>query len=98
MAIDGVSHDPDEIPESDPVRPVGKPRGRPSPDRDLDMAGHPSRAPAPDKDPEKAELTRAVGELASENADLYRKVDRLTAELKTEKGPLQCVGQGSGLA
>jgi hypothetical protein len=92
MAIDGLSHDPDEIPEPDPVRPADKPRARPSPDRDPGKADQPPRAPAPDKDPEKAELTRAVGELASENADLYRrnaaldkKVTRIEAELKTEK-------------
>jgi hypothetical protein len=85
MAIDGLSHDPDEIPEPDPALPADKPQARPSPDRDPGRADQPPRVPAPDKDPEKAELTRAVGELAAENADLYNKVDRLTADLKTEK-------------
>jgi hypothetical protein len=36
-------------------------------------------------DPDQPELVRAVGELASENADLYKKVGDLTHALKMEK-------------
>jgi hypothetical protein len=85
MAIERLSHNPDGLPEPDPVRLTDKPRARPSPDRDPEMADQPPPAPAPDKDPERAEFTRAIGELASENADLYSKVDRLTVQLKNEK-------------
>jgi hypothetical protein len=36
-------------------------------------------------DPDQPELRKAVGELAAENADLYRKVGELTHALKTEQ-------------
>jgi predicted RNase H-like nuclease (RuvC/YqgF family) len=92
MAIESMSYGPNEVPEPDPARPADKPPGRPSPDQDPEKADQPPRAATPDKDPKKAELTRAVGELAAENADLYRKnadldkkVTRLEAELETEK-------------
>jgi hypothetical protein len=38
MAIDGLSHDPDEIPEPDSVRPADKPPGKPSQDRASEKA------------------------------------------------------------
>jgi cell division septum initiation protein DivIVA len=37
-------------------------------------------------DPDQPELLKAVGELAAENADLYRKIGELTHALKTEQG------------
>jgi hypothetical protein len=37
-------------------------------------------------EPEKSELVRAVGELAAENADLYKKAGDLTQALKAGKG------------
>jgi hypothetical protein len=37
-------------------------------------------------EPDKSELVKAVGELASENADLYRQAGDLTHALKLEKG------------
>jgi hypothetical protein len=37
-------------------------------------------------DPDQPELLRAVGELAAENADLYRKTGELTHALKTQQG------------
>jgi len=58
MAIDGLSHDPDEIPK--PVRPADNPPARPSLDRAPENIGQPPRASTLDKDPEKAELTRAI--------------------------------------
>ena len=36
--------------------------------------------------PDQPELLKAVGELAAENADLYRKIGDLTHALKTEQG------------
>ena len=37
------------------------------------------------RDPDQPELVKAVVELASENADLYKQVGELTNALKTEK-------------
>jgi hypothetical protein len=37
-------------------------------------------------DPDQPELLKAVGELAAENADLYRKIGELTHALKTQQG------------
>src|ERR1700733_7393562 len=37
------------------------------------------------RDPDQPELVKAVVELASENADLYKQVGELTNSLKTEK-------------
>lgn len=48
--------------------------------------GEASRAQDAPRDPDQPGLLRAVGELAAENADLYRKIGELTHALKTEQG------------
>jgi hypothetical protein len=97
MAIDGLSHDLDEVSAPDGVRLAnGRPR-IPAPERaagqTADRApGNDERAEAAGESSNKNELTKAVLELAGENADLYRKnaaqdqqIARLEADLHREK-------------
>jgi hypothetical protein len=57
----------------------GPPDDRDAPDE------APVREIPPPREPDQPGLARAVGELAAENADLYRQVGDLTRELKADK-------------
>ena len=55
---------------------------------DPDVRDDPVRDETPrPHEPERSELGKAVGKLASENAELYKNLSDLTEGLKTEKAP-----------
>lgn len=93
MAIDGLTHVPDEPdePERIPARPASKSLDETGSARDAPDAVTVSRSShelPSGNDPEKAGLIRAIGELASEIADLYKKVNDLTDAFKQQSAAL----------
>jgi hypothetical protein len=74
VAVDGPTDERD-APDEQPVREVPQAHDAPhDPDQPEFLK------------PDQPESLKAVGELAAENADLYRKIGELTHALKTEQG------------
>lgn len=75
--------------DGDDNEPVPDRAPRPAPGLDHAPDGHAAQAPDPrsraELTAEDASLGHAIGELASENADLYKRVDALQAELKASQ-------------
>ena len=72
--------------------------GRDASDATADTPSEPPARDIPEDrdilhDPDRPELLKAVGELASENADLYQKVGDLTHALKVEKARFSAWGK-----